>query len=139
MSDLEANKLLLRKAVQALGSLDVDTFLDCLSDDVVFETPVRHPIFAGHKTKGELRTELSMMHKVLPQGVKLTITSMTAEDDRVHAEITGEGTSIDGKPYNNRYHYAAVISEGKISVFRDYFDSLYAIETLEPAIAAAAR
>lgn len=137
MSNLEANKTLVRKAVEALGNLEVEKFLSYLSDDVAFETPVRHKIFAGQKTKADLRIELPMMKQVLPDGVKLTVDSMTAEDDRVHAEISGKATSVDGKDYSNRYHYAVVVRDGKIVAFRDYFDSLYAIETLEPAIKAA--
>jgi len=134
MANLEANKALVRKAVDALGSLDVEEFLGYLTDDVEFETPGQHECFAGVKGKAELRRELPAMKKVLPNGVKLTITSMTAEEDRVHLELTGRGKTVRGEDYNNRYHYAIVVRDGKICRFRDYFDSDLAIRVLVSAM-----
>ena len=137
MSNLEDNKALVRKAVDALGRLDVEQFLSYLADDVEFETPGQHECFAGVKGKQDLRKELPAMKKVLPQGVQLTIHTMTAEDDRVHAELSGKAQTAKGEEYNNRYHYAVVVRDGKISRFRDYFDSDLAVRVLVSAMSEA--
>ncbi len=130
MSDLTRNKFLARQAAQALGRLEVEKFLALLADDVAFETPVRHEGLGGKKTKGQLRTELAMMRTLLPNGVALTVHTITAEDDRVHLELSGTAQTVQGKEYNNRYHWFLQVRDGKISVFRDYFDSDYAIRQL---------
>lgn len=130
MNDPARNKTLARRAAQALGQLDIEKFLGLLADDVAFETRVRHEMFAGKKTKDMLRKELAMMKGLLPNGVALTIETITAEDDRVHLELTGTANTTQGKEYNNRYSWFMQVRDGKISVFRDYFDSEYAIRQL---------
>jgi uncharacterized protein len=127
MADLEANKALVRKAVAALARLNTEQFLSYLTDDVRFETPGQHECFAGVRGKADLRKELPAMRTVLPNGIVLTITSMTAEDD---AELVGKGKTAGGVDYNNRYHYAVVVRDGKISRFCDYFDSDLAVRVL---------
>jgi uncharacterized protein len=135
MPDREANKALVREAVDALGRLDVKAFLDLMADDVHFETPGEHAL-SGVKGKADLAKELPAMRQVLPDGVKLTITSMTAEEDRVHCELYGRSKTVEGKDYNNRYHYAIVVRDGKIVSFRDYFDSDLTLRVLVPAMPA---
>jgi uncharacterized protein len=130
MSALARNKFLARQAAQALGRLEVEKFLALLADDVSFETPVRNTVFGGKKTKDQLRQELGMMRDVLPNGVALTVHTITAEDDRVHLELSGTAQTANGKEYNNRYHWFIQVRDGKVSVFRDYFDSDYAIRQL---------
>src|SRR5665213_140441 len=125
MNDLDRNKSLAREAAQALGRLDVEKFLALLAEDVSFETPVRREVFAGKKTKDQLRSELAMMKGILPNGVALNVQTITAEDDRVHLELTGTAKTAAGKEYNNRYHWFLQVRDGKIATFRDYFDSDY--------------
>ena len=130
MNDLARNKMLAQQAAQALGRLEVDKFLELLADDVSFETPVRNEVFGGKKTKDQLRKELTMMKALLPNGVTLAVQTITAEDDRVHLELTGTAKTAQGKEYNNRYHWFIQVREGKISTFRDYFDSEYSVRQL---------
>jgi ketosteroid isomerase-like protein len=77
-----------------------------------------------------LRRELTMMKDMLPNGVALTVHTITGEDDRVHLELSGTAQTSNGKDYNNRYHWFIQVRDEKISVFRDYFDSDYAIRQL---------
>jgi uncharacterized protein len=130
MDDLVRNKSVARQAAETLGALNIEEFLGLLADDVSFETPVRHEVFAGQKTKEQLRKELGMMKDILPNGVVLTIQTITAEDDRVHLELVGKAKTANGRDYNNRYHWFLQVRDGKIRAFRDYFDSDYAIRQL---------
>jgi len=132
MSTLTDNKALAKKLVEALGRLDTDEFLSCLSEDVMFETPGQFPA-AGIKTKAEVAREFPVMKEVLPDGLEFTILTMTAEDDRVHLELAGKSKTHDGRDYNNRYHYALVVRDGKICSFRDYMDSDLVMKVLVPA------
>lgn len=132
MSTLTDNKALARKLVEALGRLDTEEFLGYLSEDVSFETPGQFPA-AGVKTKAEVAREFPAMKEILPNGLEFTILTMTAEDDRVHVELAGKSRTSDGRDYNNRYHYALVIRDGKVRSFRDYMDSDLVMKVLVPA------
>lgn len=131
MSTLTDNKALAMKFIEALGRLDMEEFLDCMSEDVMFETPGQFPA-AGIKTKAEVAQEFPAMKHILPNGLKFTILTVTAEDDRVHVELTGQSKTRDGDDYNNRYHYAFVIRDGKVCSFRDYMDSDLVMKVLIP-------
>lgn len=133
MADLQANKGLVRDFIDALGRLDMEKFLGFLTEDVMFETPGQFPA-AGVKTKAQVAKEFPAMKEILPKGLKFKILTMTAEDDRVHVELTGEAKTADGKDYNNRYHYAIVIRDGKICSFRDYLDSDLVMKVLVPTL-----
>lgn len=131
MTDLERNKSIARSLIEALGRFDGDDFLNHLSDDVMFETPGQFPL-AGVKTKAEVAAEFPAMREIIPGGIQFTIHTMTAEDDRVHVELSGKSKTVDGVDYNNRYHYALVIRNGKVVVFRDYMDSDLAVKVFGP-------
>jgi uncharacterized protein len=134
MADLNANKALVREFIAVLGRLDTEKFLGYLTEDVMFETPGQFPA-AGVKTKAQIAKEFPAMKEVLPNGLKFSILTMTAEEDRVHVELAGEARTADGGDYNNRYHYAIVVRDGKICSFRDYLDSDLVVRVLVPAFA----
>lgn len=128
---LEQNKAVARRLIEALGRMDGEDFLDCLSDDVIFETPGQFAL-AGVKTKAEVAAEFPPMNELFPDGIAFTIHTMTAEDDRVHVEMSGKSKTAGGVDYNNRYHYALVIRDGKVKSFRDYLDSDLAMRVFMP-------
>jgi len=131
MSTPTDNKTLALKFIDALGRLDTEEFLGYLSEDVMFETPGQFPA-AGTKTKAQVAQEFPPMRHILPDGLKFTILTVTAEEDRVHVELTGESKTRDGEDYNNRYHYAFVMRDGLICSFRDYMDSDLVMKVLIP-------
>ena len=133
MSNLEANKAIARAFIEAMSRLDTGACLDMLSDDVKFETPGASPI-SGEKTKAQVAKEFPALREVLPGGIKFTILSVTAEEDRVHMELAGEAKTADGNDYNNRYHYAFVIRNALIVGFRDYLDHDLVMRILVPTL-----
>jgi len=46
-----------------------------------------------------------------------------AEGDYVVIEHTGQNTTIEGKPYNNKYCWVCRFSEGKLLELREYMDT----------------
>lgn len=134
MADLEANKAIAREFIDALSKLDSERFLGLLAEDVMFETPGQFAS-AGIKTKAEVAREFPPMRAMMPNGLKFEILTMTAEDDRVHVELKGQAKTRSGADYNNRYHYAFVLRDGKISSFRDYLDSDLVMKVMVPEMA----
>ena len=62
---------------------------------------------------------------------KMTILSTTAEDDRVAIEAESHGRLVDGRSYENQYHFLLRFdADGKVVEFKEYLDTLYAFETL---------
>ena len=55
---------------------------------------------------------------------------MTAEGERVAIEAESYGRHINGKTYNNLYHFLMVIRDGKISELKEYMDTMHANEVL---------
>ncbi|MEM9621657.1 MAG: hypothetical protein AAF993_08415, partial [Pseudomonadota bacterium] len=61
-------------------------------------------------------------------GVQLTPTGITAEGDRVAVEAVSSGETLDGKTYNNEYHFLFVCRNGKLTAVREYMDPMHVRE-----------
>jgi ketosteroid isomerase-like protein len=59
-------------------------------------------------------------------GITFTVHSLTAEDDRVAAEVESNAPLVNGKVYNNHYHMLFVIRDGKIAIVKEYADTAHA-------------
>ena len=65
--------------------------------------------------------------------LKMTVRSVTAEDNRVSIEASGDSRLKDGRKYNNSYQFTFTLSNGKIREVREYsdtkltFDTFYAV------------
>jgi len=67
---------------------------------------------------------------MFPNGFKVTIKSMTAEEDRVAVEAESYGETPAGKVYNQTYHYLFIVRDGKISVQHEYLDKWHLKERM---------
>ena len=66
-----------------------------------------------------------------------TIDSLTAEDDRVAAEVRGAGTLVSGEAFTNRYVFMLRIRDGRIASVAEHFDPGPVREKIVPLIQAA--
>lgn len=62
-----------------------------------------------------------------PEGIRFTISGMTAENDRVAVEAACLARTAAGKEYNNLFHFLFVLKDGKICAVREYNDSIHAM------------
>ena len=62
-------------------------------------------------------------------GIDFELGEMTAEGDRVAAEVECHATLVNGRAYNNHYHMLFVVRDGLISRVKEYNDTLHAHET----------
>lgn len=62
-------------------------------------------------------------------GIDFTLHSMTAEDDRVAAEVSSHAELATGKVYANQYHMLFRFRDGAIVEVKEYNDTLHARET----------
>jgi uncharacterized protein len=60
----------------------------------------------------------------------MSILGITAEGDRVAVEVEGRSHTVDGKLYNNFYHFLFVLRGGQVISAMEYTNPKHAIEVL---------
>lgn len=83
------------------------------------------------------RQGTKVLASLFPEGIVYTIGSITAEDDRAAAEVTGHGVLNDGKVYDNHYVMLFRIRDGRIAALAEYFDPKPVEELIMPLLMAA--
>jgi len=75
-----------------------------------------------------------LIQQGFPAGLKFMIRGVTAEDDKIAAEVESLGTHISGKVYNNKYHFLMVINERNnlIVSVKEYMNTLTLLKLLTP-------
>ena len=61
-------------------------------------------------------------------GIHFTLHAMTAEGDRVAAEVESYAELVSGPVYNNKYHMLFEMADGRIRGVKEYGDTLHAKE-----------
>ena len=106
----------------------VRNFIQAMSDGNITDALVTEDftvwIVAAEQTVGKksYADGIAMLPKVFPDKLAFTIHSLTAEDDRVIAEFSGDGITTEGKRYQNDYLYLFKIRDGKVSFLAEYLN-----------------
>ena len=122
------NKKITRDFFEAL-STGSNKYLDFYTDDSIIWTAGNNSI-GGTRTKKEVVTFAENILSAFPSGITFNITGITAEDERVAVEISGEADHASGKTYNNQYHFLLRIKDGKILELKEYMDTQLAAKIL---------
>jgi uncharacterized protein len=116
MSDVEANKGIVRRYMEAVGAGDAAAADALQARDATWWV-------LGH---GEMTREVfsSAVGAMIASATSRTVTivSMIAEGDRVAAEIASE-MHFGDRVYRNQYHDLFVIRDGLIVEGREYLDT----------------
>jgi NAD(P)-dependent dehydrogenase (short-subunit alcohol dehydrogenase family)/ketosteroid isomerase-like protein len=129
------NKKVALAFFENLSAGKIDAALDLVADDLDWWLAGKPEQFAlaGPKTRQQFAEMLTTIEKGMPNGIRLTITGITAEDDRVAVEMNADGVSAAGQEYHNQYHDLLVIRDGKIHVGKEYLDTAHAREVIVKA------
>ena len=122
------NKEIAIKFFEALSSGSA-TYLDFYNDDSIIWTAGDNNI-GGTRTKKEIVDFAEGILAAFPTGILFNITGITAENERVAVEVSGEAVHASGKPYNNKYHFLLTIKNGKILELKEYMDTQLAAKIL---------
>ena len=127
------NKDLVRRYFAAVNAGDMATISELLHDDVTFWVPPSLPDgveFRGKAMVLKLFAESVGLYDA-NSGLNVELHSLTADEDRVAAELVIRGkAAAGGGDYENWYHFLFRITEGRIVSIREHLDSLYAYRTL---------
>ena len=110
---------------------DVEPFMAFFTADVRVELMVREGMMQGVPTrydKAAWRAQAiaeSQVSKLVQD-----ITHVIGDERGLAIEAVGR-LEIAGRPYQNRYCYLAELTDGRISAFRIYLDTLYAAEAVK--------
>ena len=126
---LEENKKIARDFFAALNRVDTAAIAKLYADNAVLWTAGSMPI-SGTFDKTQALQGMDAVLSAFPDGLKFTITGMTAEDERVAIEAESSGRHVSGKQYNNHYHFLMVIRGGKVAMFKEYMDTMHAQDVL---------
>ena len=132
---VEENKGIVRELMGALGRADKARVLDLYADEFELWTAGTLP-FSGVHSRDEAGALMDGILGAFPDGLRFTIRSMTAEEDRVAVEAESEGVHASGRPYHNQYHFLVVIRDGKVHQLKEYLDTVHAQEVLVEGAAA---
>ena len=119
---MEQNKDIIRQWISALNGNDTAAVLAMYSDDIHITT-MGNTLISGRYGPEQVKTFVSGVLDVFPKGLNFTVHSMTAEDDRVSVEATGEGVHVSGCAYQQHYHFLATIADGRIKELKEYLDT----------------
>ena len=122
---IEENKRIVSEWFARLDEGDLSGALDMLTEDATWWIAggVEGTPGSGEHTKEQVRRLLSNMGRQLKDGLRMTVHGLTAEADRVAAEVTSRGELRNGKVYTNEYHFALTLRDGKITRVREYMDT----------------
>jgi ketosteroid isomerase-like protein len=132
MSD---NKQIVREFIKALGEGDVAHLGTLLTQDVA-AVCTGTSVLSGTRSYSEVCSAAGMLKSVAPQGIDFQILHLTAEADRVAAEVAGKATLINGTPYNNQYHFLFFLRDGRIFKITEYMDTKLVDAALGPLLRA---
>jgi ketosteroid isomerase-like protein len=113
---LDTNKTVIREFYAAMNARDVDACFAHYAPDAQLDVLVAGP-FGGRQPAS--REGLVAFFAAFPR-LDFHIEALTAEADRVAAEVTSRGELPEGQAYGNRYHNLFILKDSKIAFFREY-------------------
>jgi len=120
------DKAAVEAVIDALNEQDFDRFKALVSEDLAWtQQSIALP---GAGVPMDVEMVLETVPKAMTlwsDGPRIRITQMIAEDGWVAMEGRGEGTFVDGEPYENRYAFVFEVVSGRIKTMREYADTLY--------------
>jgi ketosteroid isomerase-like protein len=115
---------------EGIGAQDTSVFR-YFREDARFWQNGKKLELAGYHDMKELAELTPKAMGKFPNGMKFEILTVTAEENRVLIESESDAVLANGTQYNNQYVFAFYFDEaGKILEFREYWDPLYAYETM---------
>jgi hypothetical protein len=90
----------------------------------------------GSMDKAAYQGMIRVFKQICARPLTFIIDEITAEEDRVIAEVRSEGKLINGEEYKNTYVFAFRIRDGRIASVAEHFNALIAQEKIMPLVQA---
>lgn len=130
MTTTEENKVIVADFFATFSKGDVSGVIERMHDDGSWWVSGAIDGMSGTYPKAELAGLLDGARALYREGaLRITPTTMTAEEDRVAVEAKSFATMGDGRIYANSYHFLVTLRDGKVALVREYMDTIHARET----------
>jgi uncharacterized protein (TIGR02246 family) len=116
------NREFVARFFKVLEKGDANAIADSYTDDGYVWT-MGNTLISGKFGKEQIRAVSAAVLGAFPEGIRFSITGITAEGDRVAVEAESVGTHVSGKIYSNMYHFLFILRDGKIAVMKEYMDT----------------
>lgn len=136
-AQLAAHKEIVRQFLDCLGRADAPALASLMTDDATV-TATGTSIISRTRTKAEFVDSVANFNRLMKDGVWFEILHLTADEDRVSAEIQGHSVLTSGEQYDNQYHFLFFLRDGKVAKLREYLCTKLAEDIIGPAKARAA-
>jgi ketosteroid isomerase-like protein len=127
--NLTANKRIVAHLFDLLNAGAHDEAVSLFTDDFIWSIPESIP-GGGEKTAAQFREVLTGIMSLFDGQPQYTIVSMTAESDRVSAELLGIGHLRNGNHFRNHYHMLFFLAGNSICRVNEYVDTQYSINSI---------
>ncbi len=128
---LERNRHSALSYIESIGTQDFESIISLIREDATFWQVGKKLELAGAHDITETALLAEKAISKFPNGIKFNLITLTAEGNRVAIEAESEAVMANNKPYNNQYVFFFYFDDnGKITEFREYWDTLYAFETM---------
>jgi len=127
--NLTENKRVVARFLELLNAGAHDEAVSLFTDDFIWSIPESIP-GGGEKSAAEFRQLLTRIMSLYDSQPQYTVVSMTAEGDRVSAELLGAGDLKNGNHFRNRYHMLFFLSGSSIRRVNEYVDTHYSIKRI---------
>jgi ketosteroid isomerase-like protein len=78
------------------------------------------------------RGGVGLLAKIFARPLQMDIISLTAEEDRVVAEVQSQGTLITGEDYRNTYVFVFRLRDGRVASLAEHFNPVVVTQMLAP-------
>ena len=118
---IEQNKQLIVTYFERVNRGDKLPILTCLTDDFAFQGMGRHPDWMRYRWDREMFADAPReMSTKMKTPIQLKLLGMIAEGERVAVQAESYCEMLNGKIYDNAYHFIFTVRDGKIAEVLEY-------------------
>lgn len=115
------NKRTVEAYFAAVNAMDEGKIRSLLADDFAIVSMNRNPPVLRYKWGADQFVAAPrLMSARMKKPLELRLLAMTAEDDKVAVESDSHGEMLDGRVYENSYHFLFTFKGGKIREVKEY-------------------
>ena len=92
---------------------------------------------SGKSDKARFQGGVKMLASIFAGSLSYSIDALTAEDDRVAAEVQSRGTLVNGEDFHNTHVFMFRIRDGRIASVAEHMNAFIVREKLVPLLQAA--
>ena len=129
MNDQSQAEAIVRRFMCVFSAGDVAGVVDMMDPEGTWWVAGTMPI-SGTYSREEFGQLLSKVSETCTGPIELIPHEFTIQGDRVAVETESKAATLDGKIYNNLYHFLFVLRGEKILRVKEYLDTMHTNEVL---------